>query len=750
MPDCFTETTDGMFYAYNGIDLPVRWDSFLTQFETVGVVGPPAAPVMTGFGSGNIVGRFYAFVRYYDRLGNFSNLSPQSVLLNPSSGQVAITDASQTAPIQITSGTPHLLTTGQIVLVDSVNGNTSANGIWSATVTGPLTFTLDNSTANSAYIGGGTFTTGVASIIYSNVAIPLDPKVVGRQILRNKDGNANTFYIDIDTADLTSDIFISTQSSSDLQNGVALFDSAGNDLAVTRYDLPPNFKAVVANYLGRVFAAVNADYSEGCVSMAFGSTSVTGIGTEWNASFAGRYLDVAGSDAPYLILSATGNSLTLANVYTGPTDPYAQYSIHVAYGERRTLYWSEAGLAEAWPTVNGRTIQEDAGAGDFVGLMPLNSWLFIVGSNRMWRFASQGDPNNDAAVQLSFRRGAINNRCWVMVEEIIYMLDFSGVHAFAGNDDDASVGRGVQDIFDNNPANKYRINWGASRYFHAIQDPGEEVVRFFVALSGWYTPHHALCYHYRLKRWWIEEFSMPIGASCLGRINGRPQVFYGTSAGRILAANSGTLDGPAIGSGTIRGTMTATGPTWFTDSTALFPTAGLVGFPVVIVGGLGKGQKRTISSVVGTTINVTQPWTIQPDTTSQYQSGGIPWVWRAAWFEWAQTNDEVKRAVAVQYKPTQTPANMDLALYRDYFTTPQAWMQNQSQAQGNGIGSTAGNSQLTIDSTKASGFAQIRLDGFRDWYTDGPRLVSTEVSGVQSDSAQYIYGVRIDGVGAQQ
>jgi len=59
--------------------------------------------------------------------------------------------------IQVTTSTPHGLSTGQAVYISGVAGNLAANGYWpSITVTGSSIFTLDHSTGSASYTSGGT------------------------------------------------------------------------------------------------------------------------------------------------------------------------------------------------------------------------------------------------------------------------------------------------------------------------------------------------------------------------------------------------------------------------------------------------------------------------------------------------------------------------------------------------------------------------------------------------------------------
>mgnify|MGYP006920594129 CR=1 FL=1 len=89
--------------------------------------------------------------------------------------------------------------------------------------------------------------------------------------------------------------------------------------------------------------------------------TVTGTGTAWTAALAGRYLHVRGASQPYLIQSVdpVAQTLTLAENYADPSDPFAAYSVRPAAAYSRTLAWSEANLPESWPPVNALELAED-------------------------------------------------------------------------------------------------------------------------------------------------------------------------------------------------------------------------------------------------------------------------------------------------------------------------------------------------------------------------------------------------------
>lgn len=82
---------------------------------------------------------------------------------------LTVQTASNTSPIQITTTTPHGLSSSNPVSISGVLGNGNANGTWSIIVTGANTFTLNGSNGAGAYTSGGTvvsgfvFTNGIAT-----------------------------------------------------------------------------------------------------------------------------------------------------------------------------------------------------------------------------------------------------------------------------------------------------------------------------------------------------------------------------------------------------------------------------------------------------------------------------------------------------------------------------------------------------------------------------------------------------------
>ena len=750
MPHSFAESPDGLLYFASGMDPVMRWDGRSNFAETAGVEGPSAAPSLTGSGNGAIVGTYRAYVRFLDQYENPSNLSPVSDEYDANGATGTITGATNAVPIVVTSAT-HGLTTGATVKITGVEGTDSANATWTITVVDADSFSLDGSAGNGTYRGAGEWVRGVGTIEYSSLPTTSDPKVVKRQVLRNTDGQSTVYYVDIETTDLAATALTSTKTDDDLLNSdsVALFDDDGvTDLAISRYTIPPADRKYLVNMLGRMFGAGVVRYSQGAVIVTFGSATVTGIGTEFTASMEGRYIAVDGAPKVYLIdsVDVSTQAITLSETYLGATDPYATYAIEPVSTRRRALDYSEAFLSEAWPPTNSLDLEADSQSNEVTGLLRHDSFLYVLHRKKIRRLTYQSNPSpvgGDGGIYNAASRGSVNQRCALLVTDIAGMLDDEGVHLFAGPDD-IPVSDAIRALFDVNDNENPSIQWRYSENFHAVYDSGNQVMRWFVCLDGGRYPRHALALDYLERRWWIEEYYRPIASSCVGQIDGRPQVFLGTNAAQVLAFGAGELDGPNPQAGTTRGTPTSVGLTWLEDSTATFATD-LVNAPVHIVDGTGRGQWRTIVAVSGTRLTLNAPWLTLPTTSSTYQIGGIAWTWKSGTFRFAPSEASVPRRVNTVSKPTEHAALMSLRILLDRATSGKKWGKSVGTTAGEGVKTSAGQEYADIDLTKDDGFHQIRFDSSAPRQAERPRFIEIELAGVKGRDPIIIYELSLDG-----
>src|SRR5947209_4154909 len=375
--------------------------------------------------------------------------------------------------------------------------------------------------------------------------------------------------------------------------------------------------------------------------------------------------------------------------------------------------------------------------------MVKSSFLYLLEKRHIYRFTFQSDPATDGFTFLSAVRGCVNQRCWTLVDDTAYMLDQAGVHAFKGTEESEPISYPVQRFF--TPGDPLHINWSASEFFHCSHSLAEEIIRWFVCVSGEYLPRHALCYEYRLDRWWVEEYQRPISSSATGTWLGQRRVYFGSSAKTSFLSSEGTLDGVDPNSGTNTGTVTGASLFRLTDSAATWPPAGVQGNPVSITFGRGKGQTRIVQQVSGQDLVLRDPWLIIPDATSTYQVGSIPWQFQTGWFRWMDGEEEQQRRVEVLFQPLASQAVMDVSFFKDFSDVPMTLSLTQNSRASEGMQSQAGSPYLTIDTTRKNGFAQQRLPAKRELNLDGWRFVGVALSGFSGAEQQTVFQLTLDG-----
>lgn len=692
MPESFVETSDGVVLYANGIDAVQRWDGYSSDSAVAGVAPPYSDYILATNGS----------------------ISDEQPVLS-SSGVGALEGTYRCA----------------VRYVDE-NGDYSDLSAFS-----------DEAVVAAA-----------DQFDYSNLPTPTQPTVVRRQILRNTDGQTDTFYVDIDTTDLASTTLSSDRTDEDLatQEAVPLFDVQGKDIANV-WGMPPNTKPFIEWHQNRLYYLGVKSYVEGSISVNSGDYTVYGHGTAWPSTLAQRYIWIDGADKPYRVdfVDPTTQLITLSELYTGDDLRYASYAIKPTAIEDVTGYFSETNKPAAVPALNAFVFPQDGD--DVTGGMNFQSFLFILKRRSMYKLTTRRDPITDGQVYLGIRRGCINTRCKVVANEIAYLLDEGGVYAFMGDGQGQSASVMIQDFFRRDSFGKIGINWSASRTFHAAHSPQEEVIRWFVCLGGDTLPKTALAYGYGTQRWWTEHYEHPIGASCLGRVQGysgalsegQEQVYYGSDGGRIYAANFAGLDG-VVRALAARGTVTGSAPWTMTDSTRQFGPVEEAS--LVMVTGRARGATRRVFEVAGGTLRLDRPWDVLPEAGDVYQVGGVPLSYQMRRVRYTVSELTTNRAAEINYYPVEeivVPQTLRVTLKDDYRTDAKknGRRMDGSLALRMSAEKDEAGTDVRIDQT---GYEVLTFRGGREGSAAGPHSVVIGVDGVAGPERVRINSILLTGI----
>lgn len=173
-----------------------------------------------------------------------------------------ITDATNAAPIVLTSNGAHELVTGDRAHVFGVGGNTAANGTRTITVLSPTTYSLNGSTGNGAYTSGGTWTqraeestVGAATWIAGDViAVWLNWTKRLYDNLWDAINDIETGTTILDSVSTLGDITVGTDGSGDIIAGagnttIALFNTVATTVnafgVATAINMNPDVDSVV-------------------------------------------------------------------------------------------------------------------------------------------------------------------------------------------------------------------------------------------------------------------------------------------------------------------------------------------------------------------------------------------------------------------------------------------------------------------------------------------------------------------------
>lgn len=746
-PPSFLQTPEGDVYCVQGDRNVRRWDGLLGAFVDSGVPAPSAACTVGSSTSGTIVGSIYAYVRFLDADGNVSNLSPVSSVHNIAVSTGSITAATNAGPIVITSAA-HGLTNGQTVKVEGVIGNYAANGVWLVANKTTDTFELAGSIGSGTFITSGTWSKGAGQIDYTNIPTTTDTRVVKKQILRNKDGDTTVFYVDVELTNLADTSESSTNTDAQLTNAVALIDTTGRDLNIVSHAEPPNWKRFGCHFRGRMWLAGQLEYREGSVAVTNGSPTVTGQQTNWTSAMEGwRFFPLGASNTASYTISTinTGTQvITLTGNYGGSTDPYMTYCLTPPVlnsnggAETRSLYFSTAGVPQSFNRLRSLTLEEQ-NQGAITGLIPYQNNLYVACERAMFRVIYSTRPETDAQVRGVVRRGLVNNRCWKIMDNMIFGMDRRGCYVFTEGDM-ADISDPISGIFDGTAST--RINWRQSEYFHAAEFPDEDIVKWFVVLTGGFYPQHAICYSVRTKRWWIEEYSQPVTASTTASINGKQTALIALPSRRVGISTRVSTEGiPGNCTSTLRGTATSSGIMSLTDSAAAF-TDDVIGTSVRIVSGTGIGQSRIIVTRTATKLTINNPWSIKPSTDSVYQIGGVSWKWRSGNFRWVRSEDDSRRTVEIVWKPTENSHQMSLKRFVNFSADPTNYVFDNTV---NSVTTVADTPDAFVDTTDQYGHARQEYTDLNVDRSHGTETVRLQIEGTTNNEPLTVYTVSTEG-----
>lgn len=599
----------GEIFVANGFDHLMKWGGRIGstpyshavtkmggEFLPAGIDAPTAAPTMAVAGTaGNMLaGDYIAAYRYLDYEGNPSNLSP-------------IQTASPTA----------------------------SGGSVSYTILAPST------------------------------AMPSYPRITNVEVFRSPVGVADVLYrVGTYSAGTTTVSDNLTDDALRLLEALPLFNNDGS-VNANRFGVPP-LKPIVAWHQDRLYAAGSIVLSAGTVSVNSGASTGTGSSTTFKPAMAGweMTLDADGADETYITSAfSSSTAFTLART-SATTFSSVDFALRPSLYERNTIYYSGADEPEAWQTAQDYFILQADSTGTYdegvVSLMSYGPTLYAIKPTVMYQIDSVTQPNLDVQVSPAFQRGCFNHWCWTQVDGVAYLMDRLGCYSFDHSQPNP-IGDPIANHFHQN-----LIDFSKSAYFHVSSNRKTHTVRFHVALAGKNDfsnyPMWAFVYNYRAKAWSIDRYPWGVtGAGSFKKSDGT-EVYYMLLDGFAPVyetANAG-LDHFTYpihrGFQSVVSTMVQVGNDYTSACLLGDPpvtTASLVGAPLSVVDGTGKGAYGVVTSHVSSN-SVHVRWhvpTTTPVLNDKLYVGGIPYSFKTKQFDISESPEGTRREIGLWYKP---------------------------------------------------------------------------------------------------
>ena len=442
------------------------------------------------------------------------------------------------------------------------------------------------------------------------------------------------------------------------------------------------------------------------------------------------------------------------------------YAVDTSGKQPNTLLYSEVDEPESVPDINEIILQQNSRDSDAItALMPFGPTMLVMQSRTCYSLTFAKQPVLDAQIAPVAYRGAMNQRCWDMIDGVAYVLDQYGVYSISSGGQLSALSQPVDDLF------TLKVDKAKSKWCFVSSDPTTRVVRAFVAFKGDGSgghPTRALCYHVDSKTWWQEQYPQRISAACSAKLsNGDYRVVHAGTGGLYLLGegSSDLARGAAIrtvltnaGSGYTRPpTVTASGGSGAEfraaidvngHLTAIWVTAlgyGYVSGTLYIAPPNVAGGTQATATFSATSLVADTP----VFTTYRFKTGAMEYVTDTQEPKAASTT---ARNISVQYKPQ--PAACSVAMRLFYNNSPHPRPNAVSRDRGVGFVSntvdSGGRLDMAANTTKYgddTGVARALLSGrSMDDIASSDRAVAVELAGARTtDEPVVIYTLDVAG-----
>ena len=573
--------------------------------------------------------------------------------------------------------------------------------------------------------GAEELTFPIAGTSAANIKRSSDPKA-DRIVVEMTFVNGGTFFEAVVVDNSASSVVVDI-SDSGLAGKLLDYTDDGHN--------PPEFFTIVLAHKGRLLGTGRVKHTKGTVAVTNSSTGVTGTGTNWTQAGVSQFFRVVG-EADFFQIDAVGGvtSITLATAYTGSTASGVNYEIFSV--SQNTIFESQTLFPESWAPLN--FTKALVNRNDRIRAMIAHFGTVIVCgdfSTERWSYTNSlvedGQP-----VPIPGNRGALNQRCVIEVDGIIYGGDRQGIWRYNG---------GAQQHMSHPVDPLWQImNFSVVEEFHCVFIPIERTIRFYWPRDDdavtdtkakdfleycldkqiWGTGRHAMA----------MTSSTTIGSTnerraILGDENGHSWFIVGSTEG----ADPGfTLEGLVAAAPAPTTTVfTITGGGLVTTN------GGLAGVPVFWREG---EEERLVASNTATQITLASGFSVPPTAGHTIHIGRIKALLRTKAISLTKLSSRYRqRYLHVYFEPTSTAKELRVRIFEDYGSTAKQWDVTTTDLTS-GVDTTAATTDFRIDMSVNTGYAKVPLG--LDWN----RVIEVEFQVWEQDTGLNLIGFEVDGM----
>lgn len=532
----------------------------------------------------------------------------------------------------------------------------------------------------------------------------IDSQVTHWRLWRTLAGETDTYYL-VTTQTTATSSYADNNTDATIELNETLQEHAQPD---------PMFR-YVREFKGLLFLYGSRVESTGTVTVSNGSGSVTGIGTQFNASHVGEKMWFTGDSTVYTISAVSAASGAAALTITPVKSGAVTGGTYKIVAERPSDMASSRSDDESFDSNDRWSVFPNDG--DYPsGMEIIGNTLCLFKEKHVYgyEFGLEVNPVDGSAVcyPILQNRGLINEWCCIKVGPSAYMLDRSGIYQFDGAGQAVPIDQAIRRLFqpDYGVPSGDQINWAYASTWRGVYDPVMNAAKWAVTTGSETSPETILCFDLESQQWTIDRdpagvraFALEVDSNGLFRPWKTPN--RATVAGPWAMGGTQQLDGTT--SGTISGTATAATSTTITDGGASFLNTGekLVGIPVAVF--TNPPQLVIISSNTGTVLTVPTMSPV-PTVGTKYRIGAVESRWRYPWVNFDPITRQAADVITLYWEPVSSDVIFYVRFFKDFSATPILGWEARGESDGVEIPYTARtDGWLKIHANEAGGRAVV-------------------------------------------